>query len=160
MSGSSFQIRRAGPDDAAELARLRYEFRTEQRRPTESEAIFRERCRKWMAERLLPEAAWRCWVAVHQEKLVGTLWLQLIEKLPNPGDEPERHGYISSVYVVPAVRRAGVGSALLATALQECNEQELDAVFLWCTPQSRALYQRNGFVRRDELLERVLGSKA
>jgi ribosomal protein S18 acetylase RimI-like enzyme len=57
-----------------------------------------------MVERLAPGARWRCWVAVAEGQLVGTLWLQLVEKLPNPGDEPEHHGYVSSVYVAPALR--------------------------------------------------------
>jgi N-acetylglutamate synthase-like GNAT family acetyltransferase len=93
-------------------------------------------------------------VAVAEERLVGTIWLQVIEKLPNPGGEPELHGYVSSVYVAPPLRNGGVGTGLVTICLAECDALGLDAVFLWSTPDSRRLYQRHGFDLRDDLLDR------
>jgi GNAT superfamily N-acetyltransferase len=93
-------------------------------------------------------------VAVAEGRLVGTLWLQLVEKLPNPGDEPELHGYVSSVYVAPALRGMGVGTALLTACLAECDALAIDTAFLWSTSDSRRLYQRHGFAVRDDLLDR------
>lgn len=154
MSTGSFTIRPATPGDAGELARLRFEFRTELDPPTEAKSDFVERCTRWMLEQLQKGGAWRCWVAVRGETLVGTLWLQLIEKLPNPVAHLERHGYISSVYVVPALRSAGIGSALLDACLTECREYGIDALFLWPTARSRTLYQRHGFTVRQDLLGR------
>ncbi|MFL5404069.1 MAG: GNAT family N-acetyltransferase [Gemmatimonadales bacterium] len=156
MTRENLQIRRATSEDAAELARLRYGFRTERRLPTEAAPAFIGRCHAWMSARLAPDAAWRCWVAAVRSELVGTLWLQLIEKLPNPADERELHGYISSVYVVPSRRNAGIGTALLTACLGECDAWGLDALFLWSTPDSRRLYQRHGFALRDDLLDRRL----
>jgi ribosomal protein S18 acetylase RimI-like enzyme len=37
-------------------------------------------------------------------------------------------GYVSSVYVVPELRNAGIGSALLETCLVEADVLQLDAV--------------------------------
>jgi GNAT superfamily N-acetyltransferase len=107
-----------------------------------------------MAERLTREGVWRCWVAVLGATTVGTVWLQLIEKLPNPVGHLRLHGYVSSVYVVPALRNAGIGSALLEACLEECRISGVDAVFLWPTPRSRALYERHGFAVADDLFER------
>jgi GNAT superfamily N-acetyltransferase len=149
-----WRIRAANPDDAAELARLRHAFRTERRSATEPDADFLARCTEWMKEALGPEARWRCWAAVADSQLVGTLWLQLIEKLPNPGEESELHGYVSSVYVAPGLRNKGVGAALLTACLDQCDALGVDAVFLWSTPDSRRLYQRHGFAVRDDLLDR------
>jgi GNAT superfamily N-acetyltransferase len=154
MIGAPWLIRAATPDDAPEVARLRYAFRTEQRSPTEPEAEFLRRCTRWMRERLIPGSRWRCWVAVAEGRLVGTIWLQVVEKLPNPGDEPELHGYVSSVYVSPSLRNAGVGTGLVTACLAECDSLGLDAVFLWSTPDSRRLYQRHGFEVREDLLDR------
>jgi GNAT superfamily N-acetyltransferase len=153
MRDGSFVVRPGDPSDAPELARLRYEFRTELDPPTEAESIFVERCTEWMARHLAPGGVWRCWVAVLGGTLVGTIWLQLIEKLPNPVGHLGLHGYISSVYVVPALRNAGIGSALMTACLAECRAQRVDAVFLWPTSRSRPLYQRHGFAVRDDLLE-------
>jgi ribosomal protein S18 acetylase RimI-like enzyme len=128
MSSAEFRVRRATPADAAELARIRFAFRAELDAPVESEAVFRERCARWMIAQLGPAGRWHCWVAVLGTTLVGSLWLQLIEKLPNPVGHPGFHGYVSSVYVVPELRNAGIGSALLETCLVEADVLQLDAV--------------------------------
>jgi GNAT superfamily N-acetyltransferase len=149
-----YEIRAGTSTDAAELARLRYEFRTELDSPVEAKAQFVERCKEWMATQLAPGGAWRCWVAESGSALVGTIWLQRIEKLPNPVGHPGYHGYVSSVYVLPGLRNAGIGSALMSACLTECQAEGVDAVFLWPTERSRSLYQRHGFAVRDDLLER------
>jgi GNAT superfamily N-acetyltransferase len=147
-------IRPAGPPDAPSLAKLRYDFRAAQDPVTEPEAEFLARCTAWMGSRLAPGGSWRCWVAEEAGQLVGTIWLHLIEKLPNPVAEAERHGYISSLYVDPSRRGTGVGSRLLDACLRVCADERLDAVILWPTPRSRSLYQRHGFAVREDLLER------
>jgi GNAT superfamily N-acetyltransferase len=152
-------VRLAGAADAPALARLRYAFRAEVDRSSEDEAGFLRRCGHWMADRLSGPSAWRCWVAEEGDTLVGTVWLQIIEKLPNPAGEPECHGYVSSFYVVPPYRSAGLGSALLSACLRECEARGVDAIFLWPTPRSRPLYERHGFVARDDFLERRLHSR-
>ena len=149
-------VRRARPEDAPLLARLRYEFRTELDPPTEDEAAFVERCSAWMADQL-ERQVWCCWLAVLDEVAVGTLWLQLIEKLPNPVGHRDFHGYVSSVYVVPRYRNTGVGSALLQACIDEAEARKLDALFLWPTDRSRPLYQRHGFSVSEDLLERRPG---
>jgi GNAT superfamily N-acetyltransferase len=154
LRDSRVSVRRATPADAGHLARLRYAFRASQATPTESELDFLERCQPWMAARLAPGGAWRCWVAETGNHLVGTIWLHLMEKLPNPVEEAEWHGYITSFYVDPGWRNAGLGSALLARALEECAAREVDAVLLWPTPKSRALYERHGFAVRDDMMAR------
>lgn len=111
-----------------------------------------------MDNRLARETGWRAWVAAHGEtrSLVGTLWLQLIEKLPNPGDEAELHAYITSVYVHPDARNRGVGSRLIEAALAACRERSVDAVFLWPSARSRKLYARYGFAPPDDILSQRL----
>jgi GNAT superfamily N-acetyltransferase len=150
----SFHIRLATPEDAAELAQLRYDFRVELDAPTESRPAFVARCTPWMARELSPEGAWRCWVAAAENALVGTLWLQLIGKLPNPVGHLSYHGYVSSVYVVPSRRNAGIGSALLQACLTDAEPLGVDALFLWPSERSRPLYARHGFAIPHDLLER------
>jgi ribosomal protein S18 acetylase RimI-like enzyme len=147
----------AAPADAPGLARLRYDFRAELGSVVEPEADFLARCATWMAVRLAAGSGWRCWVADDGDRLVGTLWLQLIEKIPNPVAEAERHGYITSVYVEPALRGAGVGSRLLDTCIRACTVEGVDALILWPSGRSRALYQRHGFAAGDDLFQRRLG---
>jgi GNAT superfamily N-acetyltransferase len=109
-----------------------------------------------MAERLAG-SAWCCWVAEDRATIVGTVWLGLFEKVPNPVAEPETHGYVSNLYVQPERRGRGTGGALLAAAMQESDARRCDAVILWPTPESRSLYERYGFAVRDDLMERRRG---
>jgi GNAT superfamily N-acetyltransferase len=147
-------VRAARADDAEALAHLRWEFRTGLGQPDETEAGFLARAQHWMRERLHGAGNWRCWVAEQDGEVVGTLWLQLIEKLPNPVAEPERHGYISSLFVRPGLRGKGTGSALIEAALEACGSLDVDAVILWPTEESRRLYARHGFAVRDDVMER------
>ena len=151
------RLRRAVPADAEALARLRFAFRAQLETPAEAEPAFLERCRRWMAARL-EAGPWCCWVLETDGRVVGTVWLQHLEKLPNPVGEPEWHGYVSSLFVEPALRGQGLGSVLLSEALAECDRRGCDAVILWPTPRSRSLYLRHGFSVRDDLLERRRGN--
>lgn len=153
-TGVEVAIRSAGPADAPALAALRFRLRAEVAAAAEAEEAFLSRCERWMAERLAEASAWRCWVAEAGDRLVGTVWLHLIEKLPNPVAEPERHGYVSSLFVEPDRRGAGLGARLLGEALREAEARQVDAVLLWPTPRSRSLYERHGFAVRGDLLVR------
>ena len=145
-------VRLATSADKTRLAELRYEFRAGRAETTESRDDFLRRCTEWM-ERRLTGRTWRCWVAVRGQTIVGHLWLQLIEKIPNPIAEAEWHAYITNMYVQEA-ERGGVGSALLREALDWCGTQDIDYVVLWPTTRSRTLYARGGFEATDAVLAR------
>ena len=148
------EIRPARPDDADGLARLRWEFRAALAPPAEAEAKFVARCAGWMALRIRDGSLWRSWVALDAGTLVGTVWVAFLEKLPNPVAEPERHAYVSNLFVRPSARGRGLGSRLLGAALAACDAAGVDAVILWPTPRSRSLYERHGFGVSGDLLER------
>ena len=149
-------IRLATPADALELARLRHEFRAALNDPVEDVESFVARCTPWMAERLDGGSRWRCWVAEASGAIRGHLWLQLIEKIPNPVPERELHGYITNVYVQTDARGSGTGGALLEAALAYCREAGVDSVILWPTERSQPLYARHGFDFPRDLMEAVL----
>jgi GNAT superfamily N-acetyltransferase len=150
------EIRRAIPGDAVHLALLRYEFRAALNNPVEDREHFVARCTSWMAERLDEGSTWRCWVAEAGGAIRGHLWLQLIEKIPNPVPERELHGYITNVYVQPAARGEGTGAMLLEAALAHCRAAGVDSVVLWPTERSQPLYARHGFAFPRDLMEAVL----
>jgi ribosomal protein S18 acetylase RimI-like enzyme len=150
------RLRRATPEDAPALAALRYTFRTldypGRGSAFEERDVFVARCAAWMAERLTERAGggWRCWLIEVGERgdpnaIVGQLWLQAIEKIPNPVAEPELHAYVSNVYVLPELRGRGLAGRLLDLALAWCREHRVDQVILWPSEKSRPLYARHGF---------------
>src|SRR2546423_8592109 len=115
VSESSIAIRTALVADARRLAELRWEFRAGKETPVEEEAVFVDRCTSWMSAELT-SGAWRAWLAVHNGRIVGQLWMRVVSKIPNPNGERDRHAYISNVYVTPSAR-GGVGSRLLDAAI-------------------------------------------
>jgi GNAT superfamily N-acetyltransferase len=160
------RIRRAVASDAPALARLRHAFRAEIDPATEDTGGFLRRCEAWMEARLGdPVSGWRAWVAeaapadgdvaggVGGCRLVGHVWVGLLEKIPNPVDEVEAHAYLTNMYVEPGHRGAGIGAELLEAALSWCRERGVGSVVLWPTERSRALYGRAGFRDTGHVLE-------
>jgi GNAT superfamily N-acetyltransferase len=154
--GFELTIRLATASDAAMLARSRYAFRSSLSPARESESEFVRRCGPWMQERLKEGSLWRCWVAEQGHTPVGHIWMQLLEKIPNPVAEPEYHAYITNFYVRQEARGKGIGSRMLSAALEWAKAQGVEAVILWPTIESRSLYLRHGFAVRGDLLEKIM----
>ena len=150
-------MRLADASDAPALAILRYALRSSTGVATEPKSEFLRRCTAWMEDRLKTDA-WVCWVAEEDEQLIGAVWLQLVEKIPNPRSEAEHHAYLTNFYVDERARGRGIGSQLLRAVIAWCQTRDVHAVILWPTERSRSLYERNGFAVRDDLMELIVES--
>ncbi len=148
-------VRAAVAADARALAALRWEFRSGRAPAVEDEQAFLERCTAWM-RRELDAGVWRAWVVEDDGAIVGQVWVRMIEKVPNPVGERDRHAYLSNLYVRPSAR-GGAGTRLLDAALAWASANGIDRVVLWPTPRSVALYQRYGFTRAGEVMEKRCG---
>ena len=140
-------IRSARLDDANELARLRWEFRVEHGTPaTTAFGDFVGRFRAFVADVLVGKA-WRVWVAEEGDRLVGCVWLQLVEKVPHPNPVRSQRpvAYLTNMYVEPSTRNGGVGRQLLDAAVAHAREAGVDGVLLWPSERSVPFYRRAGF---------------
>jgi ribosomal protein S18 acetylase RimI-like enzyme len=147
-------IRPAVQADARQLAQLRWEFRSVAHGTlNETEETFVSRCTAWMHDRLAGDSPWTAWVAEQNGEIAGEIWVQVIEKLPNPTVEPERHAYISNLYVKPSAR-GGVGTRLLQSCLEWLTHQSVHQILLWPSARSRPLYARHGFTVTNDLFVR------
>lgn len=154
--GPKTSIRLATASDALPLAKLRFAFRSGLGRVSEGEDEFVERCETWMRERLREGGRWRCWIAEQGQALVGAVWVQLIEKIPNPVVESEYHAYVTNFYIREEARGEGTGTLLLSGVLEWCKSQDVQTVLLWPTQRSRALYERQGFSIRADILSLMM----
>ena len=124
------QVRVATIDDLPAVVELRL-------------ALLREHGQNPLYRRLRPDAAARArrlfgaqlrtpneviFLATRGEVVVGIL--RCVQTAGLPLLFPVLHGYISSVYVVPAARRRGVLRALLAAALAWCEARGLTEIRL------------------------------
>ncbi len=145
-------VRPARSADADALAALRWEFRGHRDLVIESERDFLVRCATWMRHELDAASPWRVWVAEQDSRLVGQIWMQIFEKLPNPNGEGQRHAYVSNLFVQPAAR-GGVGTRLLDAAIDHAVANGVDRILLWPSARSESLYRRRGFTRDAGVME-------
>lgn len=109
-----------------------------------------------MEKHLAENNFWKCWTAEKDGKLIGAVWLQLVEKIPNPRAEAEHHAYLTNFYIDKSERGSGIGTRLLRAVIDWCQTRDVHAIILWPTERSRGLYERHGFAVRDDLMELIV----
>ncbi len=165
MMAQPILVRPATQADAHRLAVSRFRFRSRTDAtgplaagaPLEVEGHFVARATHVIDERLR-SGRWFAWIAEQGDAVVGHLFLQLVEKLPNPSpSEPETLGYLTSFFVEPDSRGGGVGGRLLDALESFAARAGVEKIFMsGATPMSRPLYARRGYRSSDDLLEKRL----
>lgn len=136
-------VRRAGPGDARELARLRWEFRP-QDQPAQGWEEFSRDFEKWLPRALASD--WMAAVAeAREEGLVGCIFLRSVTKVPNPGAAHRTWGYVTNSYVAPAYRGKGVGAQLLELIIAAALEGTYEFLIVWPSEEAVSFYARAGF---------------
>ncbi len=145
-------VRPGGPNDAADLAGLRWRWRVDERgEVAPSTADFTAAFAGWAADHRdthLP------FVAHCGEEAIGMTWLAIITRVPGPGIWRRVSGLLQSVYVVPEHRNAGVGARLVTATLDAARDRGLDYVIVHPSERSFPLYRRLGFAESGGVLER------
>lgn len=146
------QYRMAEACDAARLAALRWDFRTEDGAPAEmSREEFIAACAAVLIEELA-SGQWAYWVADDAGELVATIFVRRIRKVPKPLRLHDEFAYATNVYTRPAYRNQGVGSELLAHVIAWAREQDFENIILWPSERAVSFYTRAGFQPDAEAL--------
>jgi GNAT superfamily N-acetyltransferase len=96
-------------------------------------------------------------VAEAGERLVGTVWLERIERVPRPSElDPAALGYVTFTFVESPHRNRGVGAAMLERLRAVAVESACAVLIVWPSERSIPLYQRSGFASAPDLLEQRL----
>jgi len=146
---SEATIRLAGPADVPALASLRRDWTAEYSGRDVSDEGFDSAFAGW-CEREAPRRV--TWLAEVGGEPVGMLNVTVFERMPRPGGQQVRWGYISNVFVSAAVRNHGVGSALLDTALAHAQQEGYVRLVLSPSTRSIPFYRRAGFRPATSLL--------
>jgi GNAT superfamily N-acetyltransferase len=154
---ADLQLRRAVPTDVNELARLRALMDIEDgvSEPTEFRAKFAD----WFERH---GHKFIVFVAELTDRLVGTVWLERIERVPRPGEvDPAAIGYVTFAFVEKPYRNQGIGAAMLEQLHAAAHADRYEVLIVWPSDRSVPLYRRNDFAPPNELLEyRQSGSKS
>src|SRR5215472_5527772 len=133
-------IRRAVAADLAAIAWLRREW-TQEQEGYRADPGFDERLAAWFAQ----ESSRRItWLAEAAGRPVGMVNLAIFERMPRPGREPSRWGYLGNAFVLAAYRNRGIGDQLLSALLGYADEKGFVRVVLSPSERSVPFYERAG----------------
>jgi len=143
-------IRIAGPSDTLALARLRRAF-IEERDGEVTDEDFEARFTRWYES----ESGHRVtWLAEAHGEPVAMMSLAVFERMPRPGRDAGRWGYLGNALVLAAHRNQGTGTRLLAAVLRYADERGFARVVLSPSERSVPFYRRAGFGPAGPLLLR------
>jgi ribosomal protein S18 acetylase RimI-like enzyme len=141
MGKPEIQVRQAGVEDAADIARLLRDFNLEYDEPTPAVEELAERI-----ARLLEEG--EITVLLAGEGPDGLSLFRFRPGIWSPGDET----YLQELYVVPQHRGRGIGRVLLEATIELARERGAAGIDLntgESDTAARALYERMGFTNRE-----------
>lgn len=145
LTDSTPLVREAQLSDAAELARLRWDFRSE-RCGTQSHEEFVAQFQRWF-QSAYSSARWAVVVAeVRPDRLCGCVFLQCVEKVPRPGVVGQAWGYLTNSFIDPEYRSKGVGSVMLRFLIDVARARSFEFLIVWPSPESVSFYERAGFL--------------
>ncbi|QSB12634.1 GNAT family N-acetyltransferase [Natronosporangium hydrolyticum] len=143
-------VRQAEAADTAGLAELRRAWAAEQG-AHETEPGFANRFAGWWHAETSHRVTW---VAQSDAALVGMVNLAIFDRMPTPGRQAVRWGYLANAFVLPEHRNRGIGHRLLDAVLAYADGEGLVRVVLNPSPRSVPLYLRAGFSSAHQLMVR------
>jgi len=144
------EVRRATRDDLDGLVWLRRAW-TEERHGVGADETYARRFAVWF-EAEAPRRSF--WLATEDGEPVGMANLVTFERMPGPGVDASRWGYLGNMFVASAHRGRGVGRALLDAVISHAEAEAFERIVLSPSERSLAFYRRAGFHSADELLLR------
>lgn len=87
-------------------------------------------------------------------EIVGMAWVSLVPRVPRPGATSRLSADIQSVFVLPAQRGKGIGSALVQAAAEHATNLGALRVTVHSGRKAVPVYERLGFESSRQLLKR------
>lgn len=157
--GQVIEARRATPDDAAELVRLRmvmYGSFGDEAPP----GPWQDGAERYLRTRLVDAADWVAAFVVDRPgspgKLASCAVGSIEYRLPGPNNPSGTTGYVFNVATDYDQRRRGYGRACVAGLLAWYRQRGVTRVDLKASPDGEPLYTSLGFVRSDDPAMRLI----
>lgn len=93
------------------------------------------------------------WLAVMDQRIVGTSGMSFVEKPPYFGCPTGRIGLLSSMYTDPEYRRMGIAKELLRRVVEEARAFGCGAVQITASDMGVLLYTDFGFVKNGNFMQ-------
>ena len=93
------------------------------------------------------------WIALDEDKIIGTSGMSFVEKPPYFGCPSGRMGLLSSMFTNPNYRRMGIAKELLHRVVDEAREYGCGAIQITASDMGVKLYTDYGFVHNGNFMQ-------
>ena len=93
------------------------------------------------------------WLAVDDEKIIGTSGMSIVEKPPYFGCPSGKIGLLSSMFTDRAYRRQGIAKELLSRVVNEAREKGCGTVQITASDMGVLLYTDFGFTKNNNFMQ-------
>ena len=104
-------------------------------------------------ERQMKEEKMVEWVAIEDEKIVGTAAIMFLDFPPSFSNQIGIRGYITNMYTDPSYRRKGIALTLLNQLIEEAKQRNITHIFLSASEYGKPVYEKCGFRVKDSWME-------
>jgi GNAT superfamily N-acetyltransferase len=145
------RVRRATEADILLLAEHRVALRIDEHgMPVETRRLARDATIATYAE-LIATGEFLGWIGERDGAIAGSVCAWLRRMLPTEDGRRPLEARVQAMYIVPAHRRSGVGTALMNALLAVMRERAVRRVYLHPSDQGRRFYPAFGFCASDEM---------
>jgi GNAT superfamily N-acetyltransferase len=104
-------------------------------------------------DRHMADGTFVSWLALDEEKIIGTSGMSFVEKPPYYGCPTGRIGLLSSMYTDPEYRRSGIAKELLTRVVDEAKAFGCGTVQITASDMGVLLYTDFGFVKNGNFMQ-------
>ena len=104
-------------------------------------------------KRHLKDGTFVSWLALDDEKIVGTSGMSFVEKPPYFGCPSGKIGLLSSMYTDPDYRRKGIAKNLLTKVIDDARKYGCGAIQITASDMGVKLYTACGFVHNGNFMQ-------
>jgi GNAT superfamily N-acetyltransferase len=148
------QYRIATDKDLAQLAELRWDFRSEDgtEQPVVDREEFVEACIELLKQGLA-SGIHTYWIAEQAGEIISQVFVHRIDLVPRPCKIRDQFGYITNNHTKPAYRNQGIGSELMRRVTQWARDEDLELLIVYPSEEAVTFYERAGFCAENDVME-------
>ena len=104
-------------------------------------------------ERHMADGTFVSWIALDEDKIIGTSGMSFVEKPPYFGCPNGKIGLLSSMYTSNEYRRKGIAKELLTRVVKEAKDYGCGAVQITASDMGVVLYTDFGFRKNGNFMQ-------
>ena len=104
-------------------------------------------------QRHMADGTFISWIALDNEKIIGTSGMSIVEKPPYFGCPSGKIGLLSSMFTDKAYRRKGIAKELLSRVVNEARKMGCGTVQITASDMGVLLYSNFGFTKNENFMQ-------